>query len=261
MSRGPVAPARRTARVVERNLRSSVRLWPLFLSGLVEPLLYLLSIGYGVGAFVGPVAGPDGRAVPYPVFLAPAILAVAAMNSTVFNTTFVFFHRMRYSGTFQALLSTTLDRRDLARGELTWTLVSSAVHATVLSGAFAALGLLRSGWSVLTVPVGVLVAFAFAGAGLGLTTYMRSYLDFEYVHVVVTPLFLFSATFVPLAEFPPAVAWAVRLTPLYHGIELERAAAHGLLDATVLVHVAYLVLMGWAGLRLAYRRLGPILQP
>lgn len=256
-----LAPVRRTLRVVERNLWSSARLWPLFLSGLVEPFLYLLSIGFGVGAFVGPVTGPDGREVPYAVFLAPAILSIAAMNTTVFNTTFVFFHKMKYSGAFHALLSTALDRRDLVRGELAWSLVSSAVYAVVLGTAFAALGLLPSAWSVLTVPIAVLVAFAFAGAGLGLTTFMRSYVDFEYVHIVVTPLFLFSATFVPLSRFPEAVAWAVRLTPLYQGIALERMVVHGRPTVAAIGHVAYLMLMGWCGLRLAYWRLGPILQP
>lgn len=261
MSADPLLPVRRALRAAERNAWSSARLWPLFLSGLVEPFLYLASIGFGVGSLVGPVTGPNGQQVPYAVFLAPAILAISAMNTTVFNTTFVFFHKIKYAGNFRALLSTTLDRRDLVRGEMAWTLASAAAYAAVLTAVFAAMGLLHSATSVLAVPVGVLVAFAFAGAGLGLSTYMRSYIDFEYVHVVVTPMLLFSATFVPLSQFPDAVAWVIRVTPLYQGIALERAVVNGPLTVGALGHVTYLVVMGWCGLRLAYRRLGPLLQP
>lgn len=253
--------ADRTLRTLERNAWVNLRFWPLFLSGMAEPVLYLASIGVGLGPLVGPLPGVDGRPVPYPVFVAPAMLAVSAMNTTVFNTTFVFFHRYRYARTFDAMLTTPLDVADLVRGELTWALASGTGYAAVFVALMAGTGLAGSPWCVLAVPAATVIGFAFAGTGLGLTTFMRSYVDFDYVHVVVTPLFLFSATFFPLDRYPAAVAAVVRLSPLYQGIVLERSLVAGRLTADLLIPVAYLAALGWSGLRLATWRLGLLLQP
>src|SRR4029450_619970 len=126
-----------------------------------------------------------------------------------------------------------------------------------------ALDLVESWWAVLTVPGAVLIGFAFAGAGLGLTTYMRSFVDFDYVNLAIVPLFLFSATFYPLSRYPDGLAWVGRGTPLYQGVVVERARAvlFGELSWRLLVHVAYLAIMGAAGTRLAGRRLRRLLQP
>ncbi|HZN20035.1 MAG TPA: ABC transporter permease [Micromonosporaceae bacterium] len=256
-----LAADRGVLRVLERNARANLRMWPLFLSGLVEPLLYLLSIGVGLTALVGPVSAPDGRAVSYEEFLAPAMLAVSAMNTAVINTTFVFFHKFKYAGTFDAMLTTPLDVRDMVRGELAWALACTTAYACVFLATMAAMGLTGSAWCVLAVPAATLIGFAFAGAGLGLATFMRSYVDFDYVHVVVTPLFLFSATFFPIDRYPSLLAQLLRLSPLYQGIALQRALVAGHLTPGLLIHVGFLTLMGWLGLRLASRRLRLLLQP
>ena len=82
----------------------------------------------------------------------------------------------------------------------------------------AALGLMPSAWGLLAVPGAALVGFGFGGAGLGLTTYMRSWFDFDYIQIALVPLFLFSATFFPIDQYPDAVAWLVRVSPLYQGV-------------------------------------------
>jgi lipooligosaccharide transport system permease protein len=96
---------------------------------------------------------------------------------------------------------------------------------------------------------------------MGLTTYMRSFVDFDYVHIAIVPLFLFSATFFPLSQYPPALEWVVRFSPLYQGVALERALILGDVGPVMLLHGAYLAAMGWIGLRVAGRRLGALLQP
>ena len=101
----------------------------------------------------------------------------------------------------------------------------------------------------------LLVGAAFGAAGLFVVTFIRTWADFGYVEVVMLPLFLFSATFVPLSEYPGVAQWLVPLTPLYHGVELLRALALGAVDPGILVHVAYLVVMAAVGLALADRRL------
>jgi lipooligosaccharide transport system permease protein len=251
---------RRAFRVVERNTRSWLRMWPAFLSGFLEPVLYLFSIGIGVGSLVGQLPGPHGP-VDYDQFVAPAMMATAAMNGCVFDTTFNFFFKYKYAKTYDGMLATPLGVGDIVRGELTWALLRGVLHSGVFLATMWAMGLTPSGWSVLALPAAALIGFGFAGAGLGLTTFMRSWFDFDYVQLAIIPLFLFSATFFPLAEYPDAVAWLVRLSPLYQGVAIERALVLGDPSPVLLLHGAYLVVMGWVGLRVAGRRLGRMLQP
>jgi lipooligosaccharide transport system permease protein len=253
--------SRRAFRVVERNARTYVRMWPAFLSGFLEPVFYLFSIGIGVGALVGDLPGPGGRPVAYDVFVAPAMLATSAMNGTVFDTTFNFFFKFKYAKTFDGMLATPLGVRDIVRGEVTWALLRALMYATVFLATMWAMDLIPSAWAVLALPAALLIGFGFAGAGMGLTTFMRSFVDFDYVQLAIVPLFLFSATFFPLSEYPAALGWVVRCSPLYQGVALERALIHGDVSPVLLLHAAYLAAMGMIGLRVAGRRLGALLQP
>src|SRR4029078_1108392 len=101
---------------------------------------------------------------------------------------------------------------------------------------------------VLALPASVLIGFAFAGAGMALTTFMRSWQDFEFVQLAIIPVFLFSATFYPLETYPPAIRWLVEITPLYQGVVLERAFTTGNVDLLLLVHALYLAAMGALGM-------------
>ncbi|HMC52852.1 MAG TPA: ABC transporter permease [Acidimicrobiales bacterium] len=258
----PLAPARRRPfHVVERNALAYRRMWFVFMTGFAEPMLYLFSIGVGVGALVGRLPGPGGRPVTYEAFVAPGLLAAAAMNGSVFDTTFNFFVKYKYAGTYDAMLATPLGVDDVARGEVGWALLRGTVYAAAFLLTMAALGLVRSAWAVLAVPAAVLIGYAFAGLGLAATTWMRSFVDFDFVNLALVPLFLFSATFFPLSRYPSGVAWVVRMTPLYQGVSLERGLVLGDVRWTLLVHVAYLGALGWGGVRVATSRLGRLLQP
>ena len=252
---------RRPVRIVERNALAYRRIWYVFLTGFAEPVLYLLSIGVGVGKLVGDLPGPGGHPVPYQTFVAPGLLAAAAMNGAIFDTTFNFFVKFKYMHTYDAMLATPLRVREVASGEVEWALLRGTIYATGFLLTMVALGLVRSGWAVFAVPAAVLIGLGFAGAGLAATTWMRSFIDFDYVNLAIVPLFLFSATFFPLSRYPHALAWVVRCTPLYQGVALERGLILGDLRWTLLVHAAYLGAMGWLGIRVAAARLGRLLQP
>ena len=253
--------SQRTLRVVERNVRAYRRGWIALVTGFVEPVLFLLSIGIGVGELVGTVPGPGGRPIAYDQFVAPGMLAAAAMNGAIMDTTYNFFVKFKYAHTYDAMLATPLDVDDVARGEAAWSLGRGAIYAAGFLLTMVAFGLTPSWWSVLAVPVAVLVGYAFAGAGLGATTYMRSFVDFDYITLVLTPLFVFSGTFFPLERYPAALETVVRWSPLYQGIALSRAAVLGDLHIGLLWHVLYLVAMGWIGTRVASRRLSKLLKP
>jgi lipooligosaccharide transport system permease protein len=121
------------------------------------------------------------------------------------------------------------------------------------------LGLFHSWWFLLAIPAAMLIGFAFAAVGMAATTYVRSWQDFDLIQLVLLPLFLFSATFYPISTYPEGVRLLVQLTPLYHGVDLIRSLALGIIGPGLLVHVAYLGLMGLGGLVVVSRRLDKLL--
>jgi lipooligosaccharide transport system permease protein len=248
-------------RLVERNTIVARRLWYLFFSGFFEPVLYLLSIGTGVGKLVGTLPGPGGAPVLYDVFVAPGLMAAAAMNGAVLDTTFNFFVKFKYAHTYDAVLASPLGVGDVTRGEVLWAVLRGTLYSSAFLGAMLGLGLVRSPWAVLAVPAASLIAVAFAGAGLAATTWMRSWTDFDYVNLTIVPLFLFSATFFPLSRYPDVLGWIVRATPLYQGVAMERALVLGGVDWSTLGHAVYLLVVGLVGIRIATARLGRLLQP
>jgi lipooligosaccharide transport system permease protein len=248
-------------RLLERNVVAWRGMWLILVSVIVEPVLFLASIGFGVGALVGDVEGPGGEPVPYRSFVAAGLLAISAMTGPILDCTFNFFVKLKYFKVYDAVLATPLGPNDVARGELLWSLVRAALYATAFLVVMAVMGVVPSWWGVLAVPGAVLIGFGFAGAALGASTFMRSFLDFEFINVAFIPMFLFSATFFPLSRYPEWLQWVVQVTPLYQGVALERGLIFGELSWTMLINVAYLVAFGLIGLRIAGRRLGLLLRP
>ena len=245
--------------LVERNARAYRHLWVLLISGLLEPLFYLLSIRVGLGALVGQVTGPGGRPVGYTEFVAPALLATSSMNGAVYDSTFNVFHKLKYAKVYDAALATPLRPGDVALGEITWALSRGLLYAIAFLVVLAAMGLVHSAWLLLAVPVAVLIGFAFAGIGMAATTYMRSWKDFDFVILATLPMFLFSTTFYPLSVYPRALQIVVECTPLYQAVTLLRGFALGTVGPAMLVSVAYLAAMGLAGLYVAGRRIRRLL--
>lgn len=255
----PIDARRRFLRMTERNVVGYARAWPVLLTGLFEPFLYLLSIGIGVGALVGDVTYA-GREVPYETFVASGMLATAAMNGAVFDTTFNFFIRLKYAKLYDAVLATPLEPRDVALGEVTWALLRGLLYSTAFLVTMVAFGLTESWWTLLALPSTVLIGAAFASVGLAASTYMRSFLDFDFINLAITPMFLFSATFFPLEQYPDGVAAVVRWTPLYQGVALCRGLTTGEVDLGLLGHAAYLAVFAVLGVVVAGRRINALLR-
>jgi len=255
----PLLFGTRAARLVERNLMVYRRTPLVIVSGFFEPLFYLLGIGFGLGALIGNVPGPDGQPIPYGVFVAPGLLATSAMNGAIYDSTFNVFFKLRHAKTYDAILATPMTTRDVAGGEVAWALIRGTLYALGFLAVVLLLGLARSPLVVLTVPVALLIGFAFAAVGMAATTWVRSWQDFDFIIVATLPLFLFSATFYPITAYPDAVRTLVELTPLYQGVAILRQLATGALDASIVLHLAYLAAMGLAGLVVVSRRLDRLL--
>lgn len=245
-------------RVFERNVRSYRRNWMIFLAACIEPVFYLLGLGVGLGALISDLT-VDGRVVDYATFVTPGLIAASAMNGAVFESTFNFFYKLRYAKTFDAMLATPLRLGDIVIGEINWAMFRGGFYALVFTIIAAALGTIVSWWAVLCVPAALLVGLAFCSAGIAVTSYLKSWSDFEYVMLVVQTLFLASTTFFPLSVYPEWSRPLVQVTPLYHGVALCRDLALGTPQLADLGHVAYLVTLAVAGALVARRRLGALL--
>lgn len=252
-------PGGRPWHLVERNFFVYRHDWVVFVSGFFEALFYLLSIGIGISKLVGEFPGPDGRPLSYTAFVAPAMLAAAAMNGAVFDATYNIFFKLKYAKTYDAMLSTPMAPRDVAAGEITWALLRGTAYAAAFIVVMAVMGLTSSWWAILALPAAVLIGFAFAGVGMAATTWMRSWQDFQFIQLVLLPMFLFSATFFPLDTYPSVGQAIVQATPLYHGVALVRGLTTGVVDWGLFGHAGYLALMGVVGLTVASRRLGRLL--
>jgi lipooligosaccharide transport system permease protein len=245
---------RRSRYLVERHALVYRHTWLVFVSGVVEPLFYLLSIGVGLGQLVGYVHG-----VSYAAFVAPALLASASMNGALFDSTFNVFFRLKYEKLYDAALATPMRASDVALGEISWALLRGALYAIAFLVVMAAMGLVESWWALAALPAAVLTGFAFAAAGMACTTYMRSWQDFEFVQLATLPMFLFSTTFYPLSVYPRGIQYLVEITPLYQSVDLLRGLTVGLAGPGLLWHVLYLAVLGLAGLLVASRRIGRLL--
>ena len=251
--------SRRSFRLVERNLYVYRHGWLVILSGFFEPLFYLLGIGFGIGTLVGSVMGPGGQEIPYQLFVAPALLASASMNGAINESTFNFYFKLNYDKTFVAILATPLSSGDIAVGELIWALIRGGRSAIGFLVVMLVLGLVVSPWIVLAFPAALLVGFAFGAVGMAATSFMKTWQDFDLIQLVVLPLFLFSATFYPIETYPEPIQVIVQLTPLYQGVDLIRSLAVGAISPILLVHVVYLLVMGFIGLAVVARRLDKLL--
>jgi lipooligosaccharide transport system permease protein len=240
--------------LVERNFTVYRRAWLIIASGFFEPVFYLLSIGFGLGALVGEISA-DGRTLEYTSFVAPGLLAASAMTGVMTDITSNIFWRLRYSKVYEAMLSTPIGVADVALGEILVALMRGVLYAAGFLVVMLALGLVHSWWALLALPAATLIAFAFAAVGLAATTFMRHSQDVGLVQLALLPMFLFSTTFYPLSEYAPVVRILVQATPLYQGIELLRGLTTGMVDAGLLAHVAYLAAMSAIALHVASRRL------
>jgi len=229
--------------------------WLIVVSGFFEPVFYLLSLGIGLGALVGSVSTTTGQPVSYAAFIAPALLAVSAMNGAIYDSTWNVFFKMQYSKLYEGMLATSLGPLDVALGEIFLALLRGAVYATGFLIVMQVLGLNLSWTAILAIPAVLLIAFGFASLGMAITSYMKSFQQVDWVNFVLLPMFLFSATFYPLSVYPQGIQFVIQALPLWHGVELVRGLTTGALSFAMLGHVLYYVVMIVAGLIFTTRRL------
>lgn len=245
-------------RVIERNVVSYRKLWVVFVVGFFEPVLYLFSLGLGLGQLVGDleVAGQD---LSYAQFVAPGLMAASAMNGAFFDMTFNFFYKLKYAKTFDAMLNTPLTMGEILVGEIGWAVLRGMIYAGGFLIVMTLMGLATSWWALLAVPASLFVGLAFASLGAMFSSFIRTWHDFDLIQLILQPMFLCSTTFFPIEVYP---AWArpiVWMSPLFHGVSLLRHLTLGTVGVGDLGHVAVLTGLGLVSAVVSRRRLDHLL--
>jgi lipooligosaccharide transport system permease protein len=237
------------ARVYRRTWRGSV------ISTFLNPILYLLAMGVGLGALVDEGTGGATLDVPYLTFLAPGLLAAAAMQTGTGDASYPVMAGIKWRKTYQATLSTPIGVRELIFGHLGWV----AVRLTFMTSVFALIMVLFDATSIteslLAMPPAILTGVAFAAAVTAFTGKLKNEIGLASLfRFAIVPMFLFSGTFFPIEQLPDYLEPLAYITPLWHGVQLCRGLALGL-EFTVhpLISVGYLTLWIVVGAALAIR--------
>ena len=240
--------------------RRNARVWsklagPAMLGNIGEPLLYLLALGFGLGALVGDIDGMD-----YIAFLASGFVCASVMNTASFEGIYSAYTRMAVQETWTSMLYTPLSVADILIGEVAWAASKALLSAFFVLVVAALLGAVE-GWLALWVlPVALLTGLSFAAMALVITAISRSY-DFflYYFTLLLTPMLLFSGVFFPLDDMPALVVQGAALLPLWHAIELVRPLMAGQVPTLIPLHLAvlglYCLLPLWLAKTLVQRRL------
>jgi lipooligosaccharide transport system permease protein len=229
--------------------------WLIIVSGFVEPVLYLLAFGFGIGQLIGDIQDGNGNPVSYAAYIAPALLATSAMNGALYDATWNVFFKMHFGKVYQVMLSSSLGPMDVALGEISWALIRGATYSIGFMAIVTPLGLVTNAWGLLAIPAATLIAFGFASVGMAITSYMKNFQQMNWVNFFLLPMFLFSGTFFPVSVYPEWIQVIVKALPLAQGVDLVRSLMLGVMDVAVLGHIAYFIVMIALGLTFTTVRL------
>jgi lipooligosaccharide transport system permease protein len=219
-------------------------------SSVVEPTIYLLAFGLGVGTLITSVQGLD-----YVQYVGTGMVATSVLFASALSAMFGSFVKQRFQRTYDAIMAAPVDAEELVTAEILWIAVRAGVYGcapllvAMLFGLDPAPGML-------VVPfIGFLTGLGFAGFGVLMAATVSKIDSFNYVTTtVITPLFLVSGTFFPISELPQWAQVIANLNPLYHCVQLVRDAVFGFEPAD-LAHLAVLIGFAFAMWRLAIWRM------
>ncbi|MEV0649490.1 ABC transporter permease [Phytomonospora sp. NPDC050363] len=195
-------------------------------SGFLLPVLFIVGLGMAVGGYVDGSSAIGG--VDYVAFIAPGLLASTAFQIATGELTWPVFAATRWGSQYKAMQASPLTNDDILNGHLIYALFRSAVSAIAFFGVMAAFGLLYSPLAPLAVLAALLTASASIGAVYAISMTAKNESSLSIVHRFgILPLTLFSAVFFPLDQLPAVVQPLAWVSPVWHGVELARAATLG----------------------------------
>src|SRR4029079_9433012 len=249
---------RHAAAVWGRNATVFSKLWRgALLPTFLDPFFYLLALGFGLGTYRAQVNG-----IPYKDFVAPGLIASAAMWSAAFETTYNVYFRMNELRLYDNVLSTPVEVQDLVAGDLASSATRATLYGTVVLVVVAALGLISSPWAILIPPLVTLGGLCISVIGYTVTATIPKIDLYSYFFTLgVTPMFLFSGIFFPFNRLPDWVEVVAWLTPLYHLVEITPGMATGPDGLQILLNAAWLAVVTAALFPIPVRALRAKLVP
>lgn len=245
--------------VLEYLLLTWRRVWRgTVFSGFVAPLLYLGVMGYGLGSLIDrPGSASSLGGVTYVAFIAPGLMAVTAMQTSVGEASYPVLGAIKWQRNYHAMLATPVGAPHVVLGHLAFIVLRALTGAAVFLAVGSLLGAFASWWAPVSLLAVALLSLAYAAPMYALSTHAQNDVPFGLVfRLVVIPTFLFAGAFFPTSQLPRGVELVVQLLPAWHGVELCRDATLGTGSVPdVAVHVAYLLLWAAGGLWLALRGL------
>jgi len=213
-------------------------LGPALVLNFGEPTLYLLGLGFGLGTFIG-----DMGDMPYIAFLASGIVASSAMTTASFEGMYSVFTRMVPQRTYEAIMATPTDIDDILAGEMLWCATKAVISATAILIVALLLGVVHGWQAILVIPVVFLIGLCFAGPAIVMSSLASNYDFFNYYFVlIITPMFIVSGVFYPVATLPELMQGFVQLLPLPHAVALTRPLVTGQEVTQPLLHIGVLCL-------------------
>jgi lipooligosaccharide transport system permease protein len=241
------------AGVMSRDVAIFGRYWKATtFSSVVQPTIYLLAFGLGLGAAVHQVGH-----VPYKQYVATGVVATAILFSSAFPGMFNTFIRWQFQRTYDAMLAAPVDVEELITAEILWISLRAGVYGLAPLIVGIAFGLQPEAGMLLVPLIGFVTGIGFAGFGVTVAAIAKTIDNFNYItSAVLTPMFLVAGTFFPVSNLPDGIRTVAQVNPLYHCVQLVRDASFGNLHAGDLGHAAVLIAFALLMWRLAISQLG-----
>ncbi|NMC60702.1 MAG: ABC transporter permease [Candidatus Methanofastidiosa archaeon] len=240
-----------------RNIVTFFKTWKLnFIPPFLEPILYLLALGFGLGGFIESVDG-----IPYAKFIAPALVSISVMNASFFECTYTSFVRMYYLKTFDAMISTPISIEEVIAGELFWGATRSTIYATIMLPVLLAFGVVKMPSSFLIIPFAFLAGLLFSSLAMCFTSLSPTIDTLSYPSFLfITPMFLFSGTFFPISVLPLAIQYvALAILPLAHVVIINRFITLGVYSPSIITSLIWVIvataILFFVSIKLMKRRL------
>jgi len=211
-----------------------------FFPPLLEPIFYLVALGFGLGAIVTSIEG-----MRYIQFIAPALVAISMMYGSFFECTYGSFVRMYYQKTFDAIIATPVSVEEVIAGEILWGATRATINSTIVLAVVAAFGLVSSPLCLMIPLVAFFAGLTFSAIAMTFTAIAPNIDFFNYPgFLFITPMFLLSGTFFPLETLPPPVQdVALVFLPLTHLVKISRALILGDVSSSLLLSVGWLAVV------------------
>ncbi|MEI9906771.1 MAG: ABC transporter permease [Actinomycetota bacterium] len=227
--------------IFEARVHSMMKfVWVIISVTILNPLLFLVSIGLGVGALVSDNLGPSGiDGVSYLTFIAPALLATSAIQGSMDEVVFPTLDGFKWGRIFYGMNSTPQSGKTIAQGVFLAAMLRTLIGTTVYSI------LLYIFASYLAIPIALFAGASFGAVLLAAAAHIENEDIFFTIigRFLLGPMFLFSGTFYPLDTLPLVLRFFGWISPLWHATELGRYATYGhsISGVMVVTHILFLL--------------------